>query len=144
TVGGHDVVWWDPSILTLDVEEQLGVRQQRILEADEGSAEAMLSEKNYLRWNEARSTAVVRASRASIQVQTVTTFASTAASSGLDLPRVQTEIVQRAGGERPGGRRFGALVHAVLANVDLDATADDISVEAKANGRLMDATHEEI
>jgi hypothetical protein len=61
-------VWWNPSILTLDVQEPLSVRQQRILEADEDSAEAMAGEKNYLRWNDARSTAVARASRASIQV----------------------------------------------------------------------------
>jgi ATP-dependent helicase/nuclease subunit A len=40
--------------------------------------------------------------------------------------------------------RFGALVHAVLAAVDPDASADEIKAAAEANGRLVDATCEEI
>ena len=34
--GGHGVVWWDPHALDLDRQEEVGLRQQRILEADEG------------------------------------------------------------------------------------------------------------
>jgi ATP-dependent exoDNAse (exonuclease V) beta subunit len=143
-VGDHDVVWWDPSVLALDVEEQLGVRQQRILEVDDDSAEAVVSQENYARWNEARSTTIAQASRASIEVQTVTAFATSTVSSAVDLTHVQVEAVERGAGERPGGRRFGTLVHAVLATVDLDATADNVRLEAEASGRLMDATPEEI
>jgi ATP-dependent helicase/nuclease subunit A len=121
-----------------------GPEPARTAEEDDDRAEAVLGQENYARWNEARSAAVAQASRASIQVQTVTAVAGSAVSSGLDLTRVQVDTVQRAVGERPSGRRFGTLVHAVLATIDLDATADRISVEAEANGRLMDATREEI
>ena len=62
----------------------------------------------------------------------------------MDLARVQIETVQRVGAERPGGRRFGALVHAVLATVDLAASPDEIGEVAEANGKLIDATRGEI
>jgi ATP-dependent exoDNAse (exonuclease V) beta subunit len=61
-----------------------------------------------------------------------------------DLARIQLEKISRADVERPSGRRFGVLVHAVLAAVDLDASADEIGVVAQANARLIDATAEEV
>lgn len=57
---------------------------------------------------------------------------------------VQVEIVERGDGERPGGRRFGALVHAVLASVDFDAGADAIQASAVINGRMFGAAEDEI
>ena len=46
-------------------------------------------------------------------------------------------IPVRAG--RPAGRRFGTLVHAVLAAVPLDATADEIHGLAGVHARLLSA-----
>ena len=40
---------------------------------------------------------------------------------------------------RPAGRRFGTLVHAVLAAVPLDATADEIRGLADVQARLLSA-----
>ena len=57
-----------------------------------------------------------------------------------DLRRIQIATVSRADIERPSGRRFGALVHAVLAAVNLDASTDEIAAVAQANARLIDAT----
>ena len=53
-------------------------------------------------------------------------------------------MVERGDIERPGGRRFGALVHALLASIDLDAGADAIQASAAINGRIVGATEEEI
>jgi ATP-dependent helicase/nuclease subunit A len=83
-------------------------------------------------------------SRPLIQVQTVTAFAAGASLGELDLAGVQIETVHRVSAERPGGRRFGALVHAVLAGVDLDASSDEVGAVTEANGRLIDATRGEI
>jgi hypothetical protein len=47
---GPPVVWWDPAVLTLDVQEQAPLRQQRILEADPDGT----SEKSYACWKAAR------------------------------------------------------------------------------------------
>ena len=49
----------------------------------------------------------------------------------------------RVEADRPSGRRFGTLVHAVLAAVALDANVDEIGIVAEANARLIDATPEE-
>jgi ATP-dependent exoDNAse (exonuclease V) beta subunit len=129
--------------LGLDVEEDVGVRQQRILEADESGAEVARGEQAYARWKEGRLVAIGKASRPTIKVQTATAFAAGAGLTEPSLARIQLEKVTRADAERPSGRRFGALVHAVLAVVDLDASADEIGAVAQANARLVDATAEE-
>jgi hypothetical protein len=54
------------------------------------------------------------------------------------MARIQLEKVSRPDAERPSGRRFGALVHAVLAAVALGADVDKIGIVAQANARLID------
>jgi ATP-dependent exoDNAse (exonuclease V) beta subunit len=120
------------------------VRQQRILEADESGAEVARGEQSYRRWKERRSTAVAQAGEPSMRVQTATAFAAGGGFSAPEIARIQLEKISRADLERPSGRRFGALVHAVLAAVDLDASADEIGAVAQANARLIDATAEEV
>jgi ATP-dependent helicase/nuclease subunit A len=143
-LGSHAVVCWDPAVLTLDVEEQIGLRQQRILEADEHGVDADRGYQNHARWREARSAALAQASRPSIRVQTVTALASDTSLDQAQSLRIQIETVPRLGSERPGGRRFGALVHAMLAVVDLNASIKEIIALAEANARLIDATRPEI
>ena len=60
------------------------------------------------------------------------------------LPQIAVETLDLGDHERPKGRRFGALVHALLASIDLDAGVDAINAGAAINGRLVDATEEEI
>jgi ATP-dependent exoDNAse (exonuclease V) beta subunit len=143
-VGTHTVAWWDPNVLGLETEESVGLRQQRILEADESGTEVAGGQQAYSNWIEGRSAAIAQGSRPSIKAQAVTAFASGAHLTDPALARIQLEKVARHDAERPSGRRFGALVHAVLATVNLDATADEIGAVAQANARLMDATSEEI
>jgi len=56
----------------------------------------------------------------------------------------QIDKVERGHSDRPGGRRFGALVHAVLASVDFNAEADAIRESAATNGKLVGSTEEEV
>jgi ATP-dependent exoDNAse (exonuclease V) beta subunit len=130
--------------LALEAEEHFGVRQQRILEADETGTEVARAEQSYNQWKDGRAAAIEQASRPSIKVQTATAFAAAAGLSEPDLRRIQIVTVSRADIERPSGRRFGALVHAVLAAVDLDASANEITAVTQANARLIDATAGEI
>ena len=44
---------------------------------------------------------------------------------------------------RPSGRRYGTLVHAVLRDVDLNATPESIARLADLNARSIGATAEE-
>jgi ATP-dependent helicase/nuclease subunit A len=149
--GGAPVVWWDPAILTLDVEELAPLRHQRILEADADCAAAAESERNYAAWKTDREALLAKASEPSLLVQTVTSLVHSAAGraanegsgSGAE-PRVDVEKVERGDLERPGGRRFGALVHALLASIDLKADAPAVEAAASVHGRIVAATAEEI
>jgi ATP-dependent exoDNAse (exonuclease V) beta subunit len=133
---GPPVVWWDPAVLQLDVQEQAPLRQQRILEADPDGT----SEKSYAGWKAARDEVIVSASCPSKSLQTVTRLAHAEPGEG----QAQVETVTSADLDRPSGKRFGTLVHAVLATIDLDATPEMIRQSVSVSGRLVDATNEEI
>jgi ATP-dependent exoDNAse (exonuclease V) beta subunit len=78
-------------------------------------------------------------------VQTVTQSAKLAAEAATDQKPQVVEIAElpRAA-NRPGGRRFGALVHADLASVPLDGDRGMIRHLATVHGRILGATEEEI
>jgi len=152
-------VWWDPAALALEVEEQVALRHQRILEVGDGVT-ALASEQNYAAWRMKREVLLARASQPFMRVQTVTSLARAEAPKASESegeveiqtedyatrsrPHVHAERVERGDIARPGGRRFGALVHAVLASIDLDASADAVHASATINGRIVSATEEEV
>lgn len=144
---GPPVVWWDPAVLAPEPEEHAPLRHQRVLELDADGA-AGASEENYRLWKRAREELLARASRPELKVQTVTELArreSGNAEGGItpSSPHVRVETIARSGPERLGGRRFGALVHALLASVDF-ASWDGIQQGAATSGRLVGATDDEI
>ena len=142
---GPNVVWWDPSSLALEVEEHAPLRHRRILDVDQDSRAATESERGHAAWKKGRTDLLGQASQPSILVQTVAAFARSEPPQLLaDHPPVQIERIERGDSKRPSGRRFGALVHAMLATVDLDADSDAIKASALVNGRLVRATEEEI
>jgi ATP-dependent helicase/nuclease subunit A len=152
-VNGPPVVWWDPGALATEIDDQAALRHQRILEVDPDGIAAAASEHNFARWKSEREALLTRASRPSILVQTVTSLARMEAAKALDSqsenttrahPHVHVEMTERGDAERPSGRRFGTLVHALLASIDLDAAADTIKASAAVNGRMVGATDEEI
>jgi ATP-dependent exoDNAse (exonuclease V) beta subunit len=80
-----------------------------------------------------------------VAVRTVTQSAKAAGDEGADLKLPPVEIVElpRAA-SRPSGRRFGALVHAVLATASLDGDLSAIQHLATIHGRILGATAGEI
>jgi ATP-dependent exoDNAse (exonuclease V) beta subunit len=135
TEKGPPVVWWDPAALGLDVQEQTPLRQQRMLEADPDGT----SEESYANWKAARDELIVSASRPSKSVRTVTALARAEPGEG----QVEVEIVTPADVERPGGKRFGTLVHAVLSAIDLNASPEMIHQSVSVCARQVDATNRE-
>src|SRR5262249_55502903 len=120
---------------------QAPLRQQRILEPDPDGTAAAASEASYASWRTSRNEILASASHPSLSVQTVTLLARAEAAS----ERARVEIVRcPISSERPGGRRFGVLVHSLLAAVDLRASPEAIRAAAQIHGRLVDATNEEI
>lgn len=137
---GPEIVWWDPAVLQLDVEEGVSLRQQRVLESGQDGNAGAISEESYARWKLAREQLLSSASLPSISVRTVTSLAQEQIG-GRDI---QIETVRRSDPNRPSGRRFGALVHSMLATLDLNCTNEAIKNAAALHGRLVDATSEEI
>jgi len=131
--GEHEVVWWDPSKLTLNVEGGLGFHQKEILKDDGGVSLAA-----YREWQTERARGIEAGSRPDLQVF----VASLAAESPRTIIPVETAKVARSA-RRAAGRRFGTLVHNVMRDVPLSADRAAIQRLVDWNVRLLGASEEE-
>jgi ATP-dependent helicase/nuclease subunit A len=136
--GEHHVVWWDPAALRLNVDESGGLAQQKLLAADEAGLRSAEGVRRHDDWQATRARVRTDAGTPGIRVVTATERAMTGAAAA-HVP------VESAGapGRRPHGRRFGALVHAVLAVVPLDADAGEVARVAALESRVLGAPAEE-
>ena len=137
--GAHGVVWWDPKQLEIEREEELGLRQQRILEADASGAAAAESVRAHAEWQEERRRTLEQGARPLLRVAPVTALAQEDPGAQASIS-VSVEHTEARRGARPGGLRFGTLVHAVLAEIDLEADAAAVERLAQARARLLQAT----
>jgi ATP-dependent exoDNAse (exonuclease V) beta subunit len=144
--GKHHVVWWDPHVLRLDQQAEGGLRQLRILQADESG---VVSEKGVLdhqEWKRERDATLQKGSLPTLPIVTATAVAEglLAGFEGVERAPVGVETTEAPRGGRPRGKRFGTLVHAILAEVELDAEDARVSLVAAAQGRIVGASAEEI
>jgi ATP-dependent exoDNAse (exonuclease V) beta subunit len=141
--GAHRVVWWDPRALELDKEPDSGLRQERLLTADESGASAEAGVRAHAAWRER-----ARAIRKQGCVPTTPIASAREAAQlvsrmpGFEGADSEHTDVNRHG--RPRGKRFGALVHAVLAAIPLDATHDTVQRTAAFQGRIAGASLSEV
>ena len=143
--GTHGVVWWDPRALELDKVEEAGLRQQRILAADETGAVAQEGDRAYADWEARRAALVERGAVPTFRIRTVTGAGDAGGDTAHDDAIVVTvEKTRASGAPRPSGPRFGTLVHAVLAMVAFDATLADVKALAETQGQLLGATAPEV
>ena len=63
---------------------------------------------------------------------------------GLGQDVRQVSVVDVRGRERPGGARFGELVHSILASAPLDADRPAIEALAAVHGRILSAPDDEV
>ncbi|HEY6291464.1 MAG TPA: 3'-5' exonuclease, partial [Terriglobia bacterium] len=137
--GSYGVIWWDPQRLRLGVEPKFGVRQKELLnEVDPGIVAKDI--EAFTSWRASRQAAVEQGSRPSLVVHTATEYAL---ASKQKAPVKVALLDLDAKTERPAGPRYGALVHAVLATVRLDAEHDDVSAVAALQARILGATEQE-
>jgi ATP-dependent helicase/nuclease subunit A len=171
--GSYPVVWWDPFALDLGVEPGIGLRRESLIMKDVPAAVIADGVREYERWRALREEGISKGAAPSILVRTATEWAAvggghTAVSSqagaasqqpGLfdapaetggapeAVPRAGTEVdvavLDARGPERPGGARFGELVHAILAATPLDADPRAITALAEVHGRILSALPEE-
>lgn len=140
-LGEHRVTWWDPHRLTLGVPPDLGLRHQALLEADKsGLPPPTLA--SWTLWQASRAEALEKGSRPSMRVSKATDHAVALAQDGGDVTvRHDTTGADRA--QRPHGKRFGTLVHEVLAIVPLDASREAVERLVGTQGRTLGATADE-
>ena len=154
--GEHTVVWFDPVLLRLDVEEMVGLTQQKLLVNDEAGIRSEAGIRAHTDWQKWRSRVRLDGAKPSVQVMTATELAEESrlaletgpesrrraadAWSGIEVSVEQTGVT----GPRPHGKRFGILVHAVLSVVDLNASRDDIAAAAELQARIYGAERDEV
>jgi hypothetical protein len=154
--GRYDVVWWDPRCLTLDVQPVYGLRREDLIQ-DPGREVVEADRRRYDEWLAGRQAALELGGRPSLRVRTVTEWArGTGDGDEIVALAREVEVVAVAAGAatapgtgeppgppRPGGPRFGTLVHATLATVPLDATPAQIADGVGLQARILGAPQEE-
>jgi ATP-dependent exoDNAse (exonuclease V) beta subunit len=140
SVDACSVTWWDPEALRLNAEEQFGLRQQELLKEPEPPILATQDRERYESWRTHRDTLVARSSVATLRIRRATDAASDI---GHDIPVSVVELGTEPS-PRPGGPRFGSLVHAILAATDLDAGPASLQESAQLQGRIIGADDDEI
>jgi len=116
--GAHQVVWFDPSVLRLNAARTDGVENEDVLRGTpEQAAEGL---KQYGEWRDRRAARIAQGSVPSLRTSTAEALGRAA------VPGVQVEtITLPIAPGRPGGRKFGRLVHDILqhsgAGEDVDA-----------------------
>ena len=139
----YSVVWWDPAVLALDQRPPMGVRHENLI--GKGASRAVVEETlaAYRTWETGRASAIAAASHPSLVVTTASEWAAGERElpDGASLPDIAVHVVgDRLEDGRPSGTRFGALVHAVLAGVALDADVAAVETAARTQARLLGAT----
>jgi hypothetical protein len=142
-IGRHEVVWWDPRALHLGATPVGGLRHADLIARKDVAPEVIASGlAEYRTWRESRALAVEAGSTPSLRVQTMTRRALIASRAASD---VDIDVITvGAAGSRPGGRRYGTLVHSVLAAAPFDADASGVRAVAASQGRAVGALAEEI
>ncbi len=142
---GYSVVWWDPAVLALDIEARFGIRQAELLSKDVPPDIVDGDLARYRAWRQRRGDIVAEAAVPSVAVVTVTELARRQIADLVPASTAEPELLElEARGRRPAGPRFGALVHAVLAAVPLDADRDATAQVARLQGRLLGASESEL
>ncbi len=139
----YGVVWWDAHALRLDAPPAAGIRGEDLI-ADAGGETVATSLRAYEEWRQERDRVRSRGRRPGIVVETVAGAARQGAPD-LDEAAAAVQVLDaNLGIVKPGGRRFGTLVHAILATVALDASPEQVAAAAVTHGRIVGAPDAEI
>ena len=147
----YSVVWWDPLLLQASQGQARGVRREDLISSKASAAEVAADRARYDQWRERRTATRAAGSVPSMQVSTATEAtkapspqAPKPASPKPQAPSPQVTIEDAGfGAIRPSGKRFGTLVHALLATVPLDAKPADVSDLAALHAKLFVAPDDE-
>ena len=112
TAGSQPVVWFDPAMLALETPRSSGVEHQQVLSGT--TEQAVEGLRRYEEWKAERTARIESASVPRYRVavaERITVIEET--------ERIAVETITLASeSRRPGGRRFGRLVHEILQRAD--------------------------
>lgn len=133
------VTWWDPLLLAQRPDDARGIRREELISKDANLADVAADRAAYDQWRERRSTVQAKGSAASVRVLTATELAEASTQKAAEI------AIEDAGFGviRPSGKRFGTLVHAVLATLPMQASSDEVHELAALHARLFAAPDDE-
>jgi ATP-dependent helicase/nuclease subunit A len=137
----YSVVWWDPLLLEASMDEGRGVRRNDLIAKDANPLDVAADRARYDEWKERRVAVQAQGSAPSMIVTTPTQLKDQPADSR-STPGVIVEDAS-SGTLRPSGKRFGTLVHVLLASVPLAASPGEVAELSVLHARLLAATDEE-
>ena len=146
----YTVVWWDPLLLDGPADDPRGLRRDDLIAKDASPTDVAADRARYEEWKERRAGVQAAGSKPSMVITTPTQMAQ-ADSPGPQMTQM-TQIFEftqvfiedaAIRSPRPSGKRFGTLVHALLASVSLSADSGEVAELSALHGRLFGATDEE-
>ena len=135
----YSVVWWDPLLLQAAPDDARGLRRDDLISKSANTKDVAADRATYDRWREQRAAVQARGIVPSLTVATATELAEKSPG------KADQVTIEDAGFGviRPSGKRFGTLVHAVLATLPLSATADEAHELAALHAKLFAAPDDE-
>ena len=136
---GYDVVWWDATLVDQPPPSKYGLLGEDLL-VPGGGALAEASRERFERWRRHGEDLVARGKEPSARPVAVTELDREPPGEPVD---VAIEQLARSG-DRPGGKRFGSLVHTVLRDAPLSGEATRIGELTRLHGALIGSTAAEV
>ena len=135
----YSVVWWDPLLLQAAADGPRGVRREDLIDKSADAAQVAADRASYDRWRERRAAAQAAGATVSLRVSTATELSeeSRSAEAAVTIEDAGFGVL------RPSGKRFGTLVHAILATLPLDAERSEVTELSAMHAKLFGATDEE-
>ncbi len=146
------MVWWDPLLLEGTPDDARGVRREDLISKDARPEDIAADRARYDDWRERRRLSQEKGGVPSAVISTATevTARRPALSEAPNEPaasptsrRVLVEQASQQAAMRPSGKRFGTLVHALLATLPLDATTSQVTDLAALHAKLFAASDQE-
>jgi len=141
----YTVAWWDPLLLEQAVDDGRGLRREDLIAKDAAPELVAADRAAFDQWAAHREATRQAGAAPSLLVRTATEHAAQAAAAGVADEAAEAVLVEDAAAieARPSGRRFGTLVHAMLAAVPLDAGPEEVRTLAELHAKLLGGTDEE-
>jgi hypothetical protein len=143
------VVWWDPLLLDGKGDDTRGLRRDDLISKEARREDVADDRARYDAWVRDRVRVRDEGAKPSLQIVTATEWAlDEGATFGGGIGRAEgagaVQIIDAgSAGARPSGKRFGVLVHAMLAAVPLDAGQSDVADLARLHVKVLGATDAE-